>query len=135
MPVMPTVRMLWHQRIRWMQGGVEDLHRYGWTQVTSRFHVRRAWILFGLAAMLLFYATLAATYAVSGTVAVSLPWALLTLVFIIDRVAGVRAEGRASMLFAALLVPEIFYNMFAQVVYVTALVKALRGGTATWHET
>lgn len=133
--VMPTVRMLWHQRIRWMQGGVEDLHRYGWTRVTSRFHVRRAWILFGLAAMLLFYATLAATYAVSGTVAVSLPWALLTLVFIIDRVAGVRAEGRASMLFAALLVPEIFYNMFAQVVYVTALVKALRGGTATWHET
>jgi len=133
--VMPTVRMLWHQRIRWMQGGVEDLRRYGWTQITSRFHARRAWILFGLASMLLFYATLAATYALSGTVATSLPWALLTLVFIIDRVAGVRAEGRASMLFAALLVPEVLYNMFAQVVYVTALYKAFRGGTPTWHET
>jgi hypothetical protein len=66
--------------------------------------------------------------ALSGTVMTSLPWALLTLVFIIDRVAGVRAQGRASMLFAALLVPEVLYNMFAQVVYVTALCKAFRGG-------
>jgi poly-beta-1,6-N-acetyl-D-glucosamine synthase len=133
--VMPTPRMLWHQRIRWMQGGVEDLRRYGWTPITSPFHIRRAWILFGLASMLLFYATLAATYALSGTVVTSLPWALLTLVFIIDRVAGVRAQGRASMLFAALLVPEVLYNMFAQVVYVTALYKAFRGGPPAWHET
>ena len=133
--VMPTVRMLWRQRIRWMRGGVEDLRRYGWTEVTSGFHIRRAWILFGLASMLLFYATLAATYAASGTVAMSLPWALLTLVFMIDRITGVRAEGRASMLFAALLIPEVIYNMFAQVVYVTALWKAFRGGTPTWHET
>ena len=34
------------------------------------------------------------------------------------------------MCFAALLVPEIIYNMFAQVVYVTALYKAFRGGPA-----
>ena len=26
---MPTCRKLWLQRIRWMQGGVEDLRRYG----------------------------------------------------------------------------------------------------------
>jgi cellulose synthase/poly-beta-1,6-N-acetylglucosamine synthase-like glycosyltransferase len=133
--VMGTWQDLWHQRIRWMQGGVEDLHRYGWTRVTSAFHIRRAWILFGLAAMLLFWFTLAATYVVTGTVAISGPWALLTLVFIADRVTGVRAQGRASMCFAALLVPEIAYNMFAQVVYITALVKACRGETLTWRET
>jgi hypothetical protein len=34
------------------------------------------------------------------------------------------------MAFAALLVPEIAYNMFAQVVYATALVKAFRGRTS-----
>jgi hypothetical protein len=39
------------------------------------------------------------------------------------------------MLLAALLVPEMIYNMFAQVVYVTALYKAFRGGPAIWHET
>jgi hypothetical protein len=39
------------------------------------------------------------------------------------------------MLFAALLIPEVIYNMFAQVVYVTALWKAFRGGTSAWHET
>jgi cellulose synthase/poly-beta-1,6-N-acetylglucosamine synthase-like glycosyltransferase len=133
--VMATWRDLWHQRIRWMLGGVEDLRRYGWTPVTSSFHVRRAWILFGLACMLLFYATLTATLAVSGMVLISLPWALLTLVFIIDRVAGVRVQGLASMLLAALLVPEILYNMFAQAVYVTALFKAFRGSSMSWHET
>jgi len=133
--VMPTWKMLWHQRIRWMQGGVEDLRRYGWTRVTVPFHVRRAWILFGLAAMWLFYATVLATWASDGTVVTSLPWALLTLVFIADRVSGVRAQGTRSMLFAALLIPEILYNMFAQVVYATALYKAFRGGPSTWHET
>ena len=132
---MPTWRTLWLQRIRWMQGGVEDLRRYGWTRVTVPFHVRRAWILFGLAAMWLFYATVLATWASAGTVVTSLPWALLTLVFIADRVSGVRAQGTRSMLLAALLVPEIIYNMFAQVVYVTALYKAFRGGPSTWHET
>jgi len=133
--VMRTWRTLWLQRIRWMQGGVEDLRRYGWTRVTVPFHVRRAWILFGLAAMWLFYATLLATWASSGTVVTSLPWELLTLVFIADRVGGVRAQGTRSMLFAALLVPEIIYNMFAQIVYATALYKAFRGGPSTWHET
>ena len=132
---MPTWRKLWLQRIRWMQGGVEDLRRYGWTRVTAPFHVRRAWILFGLAAMWLFYATVLATWASAGTVVTSRPWALLTLVFIADRVGGVRAQGTRSMLLAALLVPEIIYNMFAQVVYVTALYKAFRGGPSTWHET
>ena len=133
--VMPTWKMLWHQRIRWMQGGVEDLRRYGWTRVTMPFHVRRAWILFGLAAMWLFYATVLATWASNGKVVTSLPWALLTLVFIADRVVGVRVQGTRSMLLAALLVPEIIYNMFAQVVYATALYKAFRGGPSTWHET
>ena len=133
---MPTWRDLWHQRIRWMQGGVEDLRRYGWTKVTAPFHLRRAWILFGLASMLLFYATLAATWATAGTVQTSPGWAALTLVFVIDRMAGVRALGVRSMLFAALLVPEIAYNMFAQAVYATALAKAFRGRTSVpWHET
>jgi poly-beta-1,6-N-acetyl-D-glucosamine synthase len=132
---MPTWRTLWLQRIRWMQGGVEDLRRYGWTRITVPFHVRRAWILFGLGAMWLFYATVLATWASAGTVVTSLPWALLTLVFIADRVSGVRAQGARSMLLAALLVPEVVYNMFAQVVYVTALYKAFRGGPSTWHET
>lgn len=133
--VMPSLSMLWRQRIRWMQGGVEDLRRYGWTPITSPFHVRRAWILFGLASMLLFYATLIATWAATGTVVTSLPWALLTLVFIIDRVAGVRSQGRAAMVFAALLVPEMIYNLFAQAVYATALCKAFRGVKLSWHET
>ena len=95
--VMPTWKMLWHQRLRWMLGGVEDLRRYGWTKTTLPFHVRRAWILFGLACHVLFYATLAATWASSGTVVMSLPWVLLTAVFIIDRVAGVRSQGSGRM--------------------------------------
>ena len=133
---MPTWRALWRQRIRWMQGGVEDLRRYGWTKVTLPFHIRRAWILFGLASMLLFYATLIATLATAGTVATSPAWALLTVVFVIDRVTGVRALGWRTMLFVALLVPEVLYNMFAQGVYATALAKSFRGrSSVTWHET
>ena len=40
-----------------------------------------------------------------------------------------------TLCFAALLIPEILYNMFAQVVYATALFRAFRGSASTWHET
>ena len=39
------------------------------------------------------------------------------------------------MAFAALLIPEMIYNLFAQAVYATALYKAFRGKALSWHET
>ena len=133
--LMPTWRMLWRQRLRWMLGGVQDLRRYGWTPVTSPFHVRRAWILFGLAchaAVLRHPGRHLGRDRDGGDVAA---------VGAAD--AGVRhrpgsrgpPQGRAAMVFAALLVPEILYNMFAQAVYATALYKAFRGASTAWHET
>ena len=132
---MHTIPDLWHQRIRWMRGGVEDLRLYGRRPVTRGFHLRRAYIVFGVASLLLFLGTLTATLVTAGSVSTSLPWMILTAVFIADRVIEVREAGPASMICAGLLIPEMAYNAFAQVVFVTAWFESWSRKPAAWVET
>ena len=131
--VMHTLPTLWSQRIRWMRGGVEDLHRYGWTRVTRGFHIRRAYIFFGIFSLLLYLGTLIATLVMNGSVEATAGWVILTSVFIVDRVGSVSWEGVRAMLIAAALIPEMVYNLFSQVVYLTAIYKAVRGSSTAWR--
>lgn len=132
---MDTVPKLWNQRLRWARGGIEDLHRFGWNKVTAEFHLRRAYIVFGILALALFSGTLIAAWVTTSVIETSLPWMMLTLVFLVDRIIQVRRAGRLSMAYAAVMIPEITYNLFHQVIYVVALVEVFTGRKATWKET
>jgi len=132
---MPTLPMLWKQRIRWMRGGIEDLRLYGHTKVTRGFHLRRAYIMFGFVSFLLFVATFTASVLMQRTLQISMPWVILTSIFVVARVVEVRKAGRLNMIIAAMLLPEIFYNIFHQAVFITAWFKSLGQKPAAWHET
>ena len=133
--LMPTVPKLWHQRIRWMRGGVEDMRRYGLTPVVRGFLGRQLWIMFGLVSLLTYLAAVFTTLALHGSVEFAWAWSLVTVVFLLDRVVAVRRAGLRAMCIAALMIPEMIYDLFAQVVYVTAVAKAFRGSEAHWVET
>jgi len=133
--VMNTVAKLWHQRIRWMRGGIEDLRRYGWSKVTRGFIFRQGVILFGIAALLLYVSVLLLSYFTIGSIHISRPWLMFSCVFVVDRVVQVRRAGKLAMLVSALMVVELVYDLFQQAVYVTAAYKAFRGSRAIWHET
>lgn len=133
---MRTVPDLWKQRVRWARGGIEDIHNYGWTKVTLGFRVRRSFITFSVLALMQFLATVGYTIATSGQIQSTLPWLILTGIFILDRVVTVRKTGKLGMLYAALLIPDTAFNVFHQVVYVAALWKAfVSKRQAIWHET
>ena len=132
---MHTVPDLWHQRIRWMRGGVEDLRLYGRRPVTRGFHLRRPVhrVRGRILAAVPRHADRDAGHRRDGET--SLPWMILTAVFIACRVTEVRKAGPASMICAGLLIPEMAYNTFAQVVFVTAWAESFSRKPAAWVET
>ena len=133
--VMPNLRKLWHQRIRWWKGGTEDLIRYGWTPVTRGFIWRQAVMALCMASLLLYLGTLAATYIWGSGVHWTAAWLALTGIFILNRVVEVRRAGPLAMLVAGLLVFELAYDVYSEIVYVTAVAKAFRGRANVWEET
>lgn len=121
--IMPTLRRLWKQRVRWQRGALEDLRAYGWTMVTRPYFARQA--LMGLSVLSLsLYLFYSAFLAVTGRFSISLPWLAIGLLFVVERVLTVRRGGWRSMALAALLIPELAYDMFQHVVYVTCVVRS-----------
>lgn len=133
--VMPTVAKLWHQRLRWYRGGIEDLRRYGLNRVTLGYWRRQAVIISGIAAQGLYIGAVAASLSFTGSLHLTLIWSLVTLLFMTDRVINVWKAGRMARLVAGLLIIEMAYDYWQQAVYVTAWWKALRGRQAEWRAT
>lgn len=133
--VMATIPMLWAQRIRWMRGGIENLRTYGWTKVTRPFWLRQGFILFGIASFLTFVTSLAMTLIITHNFEFSVLWVPIMVIFLLDRVIVVRRAGPMTMFVAATLVIEMGYDLFQQVVYCTAAVKAFRHTPGEWKET
>lgn len=132
---MPTVGKLWGQRTRWTRGALDDLQLYGVTRVTrgylaaqvSRMIIMLMPLLYGL-----YLLSLQETY---GRIAWDLPWALVNVLFITERVVTVREEGWRAMLLSALLLPELAYDWFMSASYINGLVKHLSDEAHEWKET
>jgi cellulose synthase/poly-beta-1,6-N-acetylglucosamine synthase-like glycosyltransferase len=134
--MMKTPQTLWTQRIRWVQGGMVELKRYGRNKVTAPM-IRRQWasvanVLF-TAAWVSYSAAL--TYQV-GWQRFNLTdqpfWLGVILFFSAERAFTARKAGWRGALVGAMLLPEMFYDMFRQTVFVTSLVRHLRGVEIEW---
>ena len=134
--MMPTIGELWVQRIRWVQGGMRELQRYGSTKVT-RPMIQRQWMSGLNVAFTLFWMS----YSILLTERVGLQrfdlmhqplWLGILLFFSFERAFTTRKAGWRGMLIAALIVPELIYDLFRQVVFITSLIRHLRGAEITW---
>lgn len=114
--LMPTMRMLWAQRLRWYRGAFEALRAHGF-----RHGIRSdiGWLVFSLwaaASRWLFLLALGITVATVGHMAFS-PWLLLLFAFAATiRVVQVRELGWKYMTLAALMVEELYYAFFLEAV-------------------
>lgn len=130
--VMPTWRALWHQRLRWQRGALENLGAYGVTAQTARYWAQQFGIGYGVIA-LSSYLFLLAVMAVSLDQWVWFPfWLGIGTVFAIERVVAVWRSTWQAKLVAALLFPELFYAMFLNVVYVKGVYDIMTAKTAEW---
>lgn len=134
--VMTTVRDLWNQRIRWYRGSFDDLRRFGWNRVTVPYILRMAFWGLMSASMLAYPGYLLYALSRYGRLEWSPVYLIMTLTFVavmmLDRSASCRKQGPASILFAALLLPELIYETFQSVMFWASFYKHLRRVPAQW---
>ncbi|MGW3208643.1 glycosyltransferase [Streptomyces sp. NPDC001135] len=132
--VMTTVPKLWHQRMRWQRGALENLRDYGWTRVTAPYFVRQA--LMGLSVLALaVYLVFTAWMLARGRPEFSPFWVAVGLVFVAEKVVTARGTGLKSQLLAGTLAVELVYDLFQHAVYVRSLWDMARRREERWCAT
>ena len=130
--LMPSWRMLWAQRLRWQRGALENLGAYGVTPQTLRYWAQQIGIGYSVIALGA-YLLLMALMALSLDTWVWFPfWLSIGSLFAIERVLTAWSGGWAARLLAVLILPELLYDMFLNVVYLKGIVDITRGSKATW---
>ncbi|MER5602890.1 glycosyltransferase family 2 protein [Streptomyces sp. NPDC002265] len=133
--VMPTLRKLWHQRLRWQRGALENLRDYGWTRVTARYFVQQFLMGFGALSFLVYLTFMTMSTAIYGLPGLSPFWTSIGLVFVVEKTVSVRRAGPKALLVALLMVPEMLYDLFQHAVYFSSLWGLLRRSEEKWVAT
>ena len=114
--LMPTVRSLWAQRLRWYRGAFEALREHGFARGIRADIGWLAFSLWAAASRWLFLVALTVTALSVGHMAFS-PWLLLLFVFAsLIRIIQVRELGWKYMVLAGLMVEELYYAFFLEAV-------------------
>ena len=132
---MPTLAKLWHQRVRWSRGGLDDLYVYGVTRTTAAYVADQTGRTLTMLTPFVYLAYLISLKLTYGHITWALPWLLINVLFVGERVITVRREGWRAMCVSLLLVPDLLYDWFMAAAYVSGLTKHLRGSATQWHET
>jgi biofilm PGA synthesis N-glycosyltransferase PgaC len=130
--IMDSGRDLWHQRMRWQRGALENLGNYRLTKVTRPYYVQQLISAIGLFAMWLFVGLTVAAI-VTASFQVHLVWLLVGLIFLAERIVTVWAGGTKARLVAVVMVIEFAYDVFLQAVIVRSVWDIATGRQATWH--
>jgi poly-beta-1,6-N-acetyl-D-glucosamine synthase len=130
--VMPTVRELWRQRIRWQRGAFTDLRTYGLNRVTAWYYAAQAMWCFGMLTVLLIVAQISLVIGVTGHFSPSPVWIGTLPLFLAHRILTVRRTGAKGMLLAATLIPETVYDFFRYAVYLTCAWQAVTRKETAW---
>jgi biofilm PGA synthesis N-glycosyltransferase PgaC len=130
--LMPKWRHLWNQRLRWQRGALENLGAYGFTATLVRYWAQQLGIGYSVIALSAFW-TLLVTTVLATPEWVWYPfWIAVGLVFVVDRVVSAWEGGWRARLLAALLLPELAYDVFLNVVYVKGIADITFARRAEW---
>ncbi|SDL06677.1 Glycosyltransferase, catalytic subunit of cellulose synthase and poly-beta-1,6-N-acetylglucosamine synthase [Arthrobacter sp. ov407] len=130
--LMPTWSTLWAQRLRWQRGALENIGAYGVTSQTTRYWVQQLGIGYGVIALSA-YLLLIFLMVFSLDVWIWFPfWLGLGGVFMIERVSTVWKGGWRARILALTLFPELFFDMFLNIVYIKGIIDISLGRTANW---
>lgn len=133
--LMPNPRALWRQRLRWQRGAVDNIGAYGFSLATLRYWGQQLAIGYGTLALLAYLACMAVLIGAADSWVWYPFWVVVGVGFAIERVVTAWAAGPSGRLVAALLLPELFYDLFLDAVFVHGLIQITLAQSAQWgHE-
>ncbi len=134
--LMPNLRMLWKQRLRWQRGTFDELRRYGFTPYTRMDWTKQ--IMHGLLMLLhvagvgycLYSLILVAFFgaAIGFSNGLYLCLALIAL----KQAYHIRDMGWRSVVVSLLIIPEEVYNFIRHGWWLYGLFLSLRGRSQNW---
>ena len=130
--MMPTWRTLWNQRLRWQRGALENLGAYGVRPKTFRYWAQQLGIGYGVIALAAYFVLISLTIVAVDSWVWFPFWMGLGLLFAVERVVTAWEGGWSARVLAALLLPELAYATFLNVVYVKGVTDILFGRRAGW---
>jgi cellulose synthase/poly-beta-1,6-N-acetylglucosamine synthase-like glycosyltransferase len=129
--VMPSWRALWHQRLRWKRGAIENCFQYGVTWITWRYWGRQLLTLAGVLVTFLYLGSVLASLLAAGSINVQPFWLAVTGVFVLERVITLRDRGWRHMTVAATMY-ELLYDVFLQAVHAKAYLDSALKRERRW---
>jgi cellulose synthase/poly-beta-1,6-N-acetylglucosamine synthase-like glycosyltransferase len=130
--VMPTWRDLWHQRLRWQRGALENVGAYGLTRTTDRYWAQQVGLAYGVLALNSYLALMTIGLLAADSVDWSGFWLAIWAIFLLERVVTVWSAGWRGRLLAVPVVLEIGYSLFLQAAFVWSLVVIATGRRTGW---
>jgi cellulose synthase/poly-beta-1,6-N-acetylglucosamine synthase-like glycosyltransferase len=130
--IMPTWRALWRQRLRWQRGALENLGMYGVTPTTTRYWAQQVGIGYSVIALVSYFVLiLLMVLSIDHWVWFTF-WLAIGFVFLMERVVTVWMGGWRARILAAVVLPELCYDLFIDVVFVKGVIDMTFAREATW---
>ncbi|HYL50656.1 MAG TPA: glycosyltransferase family 2 protein [Acidimicrobiia bacterium] len=130
--LMPTWRNLWTQRLRWQRGALENLGAYGPAPTVLRYWAQQIGIGYSVIALSSFWLLIMVTGLATDRWVWFPFWLGVGSLFVVDRVVSAWSGGWKARLLAVLLIPELVYDMYLDVVYVKGIFDITFARNATW---
>jgi cellulose synthase/poly-beta-1,6-N-acetylglucosamine synthase-like glycosyltransferase len=132
--VMPTVSMLWSQRLRWQRGTLETLRLYGFTRLTYRMYLTQIYTYaMSLATPLMILLWMISLFVLhTGLVFSWLILMLLPLSAIEQFIATFRLRDWKASLTATTIIIMWMYDNMKVIIYWHALLKLLKRTEFEW---
>jgi biofilm PGA synthesis N-glycosyltransferase PgaC len=130
--LMPTWRNLWTQRLRWQRGALENLGAYGPAPTMLRYWAQQLGIGYSVIALSSFWLLITVTVLATDQWVWFPFWIGVGSVFVADRVVSAWSGGWKARLLALLMLPELVYDMYLDVVYVKGIFDITFARNATW---
>ncbi len=130
---MPKWRHLWNQRLRWQRGALENLGAYGIKSTLVRYWAQQLGIGYSVIALSAFWTLLGISVLATPDWVWFPFWLGIGAIFVVDRVVSVWDGGWKARILAALLFPELAYDLFLDVVFVKGIVDITFARNAEWN--
>ncbi len=132
--VMRTRKQLWAQRMRWQRGALENIGQYGITRTTLRYWGQQLGLGYSAIALTSYLVLMLLTFLSVSTWIWYPFWLGIGLLFIFERIVSVWAAGWKGRILAVLLLPELMYDMYLNVVFLKSLVDIAFNRSASWDD-
>ena len=130
--LMPTWRNLWAQRLRWQRGALENLGAYGLAPTMLRYWAQQLGIGYAVIALSSFWLLIVVTALAAGGWVWFPFWLGVGSLFVVERVVTGWRGGWKARLLAALLIPELIYDIYVGIVYVKGIFDITFARSARW---